>query len=165
MVGTFKLTEMVDSSIEGVITGHRLSELIIKSSTGIMNMSRDGVAVQEGHIKKQSLPQKFKFGPWLVAATENESYSMTHILDDMQIKVSVVEEHLNLELSGTSKWLNGLLEELTTLDVALIEKQTKVVSSTTLLINENYVPATSTKLNDFGSKCWKVDADKTDFLY
>ena len=100
-----------------------------------MNMSRDGVAVQEGHIKKQSLPQKFKFGPWLVAATENESYLMTHILDDMQIKVSVVEEHLNLELSGTSKWLNGLLEELTTLDVALIEKQTKVVSSTTLLIN------------------------------
>ena len=30
MVGTFKLTEMVDSSIEGVISGHHLSELIIK---------------------------------------------------------------------------------------------------------------------------------------
>lgn len=100
-----------------------------------MNLSRDGVAVQEGQIKKQTLPQKFKFGPWLVAVTENESYLMTHILDDMQIKVSVVEEHLNLELSGTSKWLNGLFAELTTLDVALIEKQTKVVSSTTLLIN------------------------------
>ena len=100
-----------------------------------MNLSRDGVAVQEGHIKKETLPEKFKFGPWLVAVTENESYLMTHILDDMQIKVSVVEEHLNLELSGTSKWLNGLFEELTTLDVALIEKQTKVVSSTTLLIN------------------------------
>ena len=96
-----------------------------------MNISRDGVFVQESHIKKD----KFKFGPWLMATTSNESYIMTHILDDMQIKVSVVEEHLNLELSGTSKWLNGLFEELTTLDVALIEKQTKVVSSTTLLIN------------------------------
>jgi hypothetical protein len=130
-----------------------------------MKLSRDGIAVQEGNIKKQSLPQKFKFGPWLVAVTENESYFMTHILDDMQIKVSVNEEHLNLELNGTSKWLNGLFEELMALDVALIEKQTKVVSSTTLLINENYVPATTMKLKEFASKCWKVDADKTDFLY
>ena len=115
-------------------------------------MSRDGVAVQEGHIKKQSLPQKFKFGPWLVAATENESYLMTHILDDMQIKVSVVEEHLNLELSGTSKWLNGLLEELTTLDVALIEKQTKVVSSTTLLINGTLKYSYTIEFHKNGSK-------------
>ena len=108
---------------------------LFRSSTGIMNLSRDGIFVQEGHIKKETLPSKFKFGPWLVAETEGGSYLMTHILDDMQIKVSVVEEHLNLELSGTSKWLNGLFEELSTLDVALIEKQTKVVSSTTLLIN------------------------------
>ena len=110
---------------------------LFRSSTGIMNLSRDGIFVQEGHIKKETLPSKFKFGPWLVAETNDQerSYLITHILDDMQIKVSVVEEHLNLELSGTSKWLNGLFEELSTLDVALIEKQTKVVSSTTLLIN------------------------------
>jgi hypothetical protein len=83
----------------------------------------------------------------------------------MQIKVSATENYLNLELSGITEWSNGLFEEFTTLDVALIEKQTKIVSSTTLLVNDKYVPATSTKIDNFGSKCWKVEADKTDFLY
>jgi hypothetical protein len=164
--GTFKLTEMIDSTIEGVINGHHLSELIIKSSTGIMKLSREGVFVQDGELTKEAIQSKFKFGPWLIEIIkDNESYLMTHILDDMQIKISADGGYMNLELSGTADWSDGLFEEFTSLDVALIEKQTKIVSSTTLLVNDQYVPATSTKIDNFGSKCWKVDADKTEFLY
>lgn len=170
--GIFTLSQMVNSNIEGTIENQRLIMLSIKSASGEMMFSIDGLAVQEGNtVKKSGLPDKFKFGPWLVEKT-TQSYMMSHIVEDMQIKIVGVangdsngEKYLDLEMSGTADWSDGLLEEFSKIDVSLIEKQTKIVPSTTLLVNEKYVPAISTSIDSFSSKCWKVDSDHANFLY
>ena len=113
-----------------------------------MMFSIDGLAVQEGNtVKKSGLPDKFKFGPWLVEKT-TQSYMMSHIVEDMQIKIVGVAangdsnggKYLDLEMSGTADWSDGLLEEFSKIDVSLIEKQTKIVPSTTLLVNGILLP-------------------------
>ena len=95
----------------------------------------------DGKILSTDEQTQFKFGAWLVKKSAS-GFVLTHIYDDMELTLATVDEHIDIEISGSSgAWVDGLLSEFTGLEVTLLEKQQKqkVLKTTTLMINGSYL--------------------------
>jgi predicted esterase YcpF (UPF0227 family) len=184
--GMFKLIELIDTTIEGVIDNEKLTQIKITSSEGIMKYESGSLLVEkEGHVMDISQSKQFKFGAWLVRKVEADSstnqktglYELTHLYDDMRLSLATVSanqetEHIDLEInSNTDLSTNqntGLLTEFTNLEVTLLEKQNKnkTIKTTTLMINDNYVNAELMASSDWttNGQCWSISAENTEKL-
>ena len=80
--------------------------------------------------------QDFHFGPWVARRTGKS----LHLMKDQTLSLIItpIDDRIDIEVSGTLEHTDGMLEEFTSLNVELIEKQSKSkkqMERTTLLIN------------------------------
>jgi len=160
--GSFKLISLSDSVIEASINHEQIQRITITSADGQITIDGE-ITLTRGEISIDlDLDQDFHFGPWVARRTGKS----LHLMKDQTLSLIItpIDDRIDIEVSGTLEHTDGMLEEFTGLNIELIEKHrsNKQMERTTLLINDNFVPAESVVVdsydeNQLTQRCWRVD--------
>jgi hypothetical protein len=150
-----------DSVIEASINHEKLQRITITSADGQITIDGEITLTRGETSIDLDHDQDFHFGPWVARRTGKS----LHLMKDQTLSLIItpIDDRIDIEVSGTLEHTDGMLEEFTGLNIELIEKHrsNKQLERTTLLINDNFVPAESVVVdsydeNQLTQRCWRV---------